>query len=123
MNITGKYLKVWKKETNDYGTTVDLGESKKKYNADGYDNWTWFKCKLKGNAANVNINEGDKVEVKSGIMKQFKTDAGKWLNDIVIFEIEVMEQSNQGNNQQSNSSQSYQKTTQSSQNFEDDIPF
>ncbi len=135
MNISGKYLKVWKKETNDYGTTVDLGESKKKYNAEGYDNWTWFKCKLKGNAANVNVNEGDKVEIKSGLMKQFKTNEGKWLNDIVIFEIEVMEQGQQQsvgnyqNNNQKPNNNSYQSNQGGNQgsggngNFEDDIPF
>ncbi len=132
MNISGKYLKVWKKETNDYGTTVDLGESKKKYNAEGYDNWTWFKCKLKGNAANVNVNEGDKVEIKSGLMKQFKTNEGKWLNDIVIFEIEVMEQGQQqsvGNYQ--NNNQSYQPSNKDMKDLQggsggwagDDIPF
>ncbi len=128
MNITGKYLKVWKKETTEYGTTLNLGESKKKYNAEGYDNWTWFKCKIKGNAANVQINENDVVHVNSGIIKQFKTNEGKWLNDIVIFEIEVAQQGQQQStgNYQNNNQQSYKKP-QAQQggngNFEDEIPF
>ena len=115
MNITAKYMKVWKKESNDYGVTLNLGESKKKYNADGYDNWTWFKCKVKGNASNVNVNEGDTIEIKSGIIQQFKTNEGKYLNDVVIFEMEVMQQGNQ---------QSYNAPTNNQKAAPlDDIPF
>ncbi len=126
MNITGKYLKVWKREENEYGVTLNLGESKKKYNGEGYDNWTWFKCKVKGNATNVQVNENDVIHVNSGIIKQFKTNEGKWLNDIVIFEMEKVDNSN-GGNQQSNQrgNQSYQNQgNNNNQKFEDDsIPF
>lgn len=125
MNITAKYLKVWKKESNDYGVTLNLGESKKKYNADGYDNWTWFKCKIKGNAAHVEVNEGDTVEIKSGLIQQFKTDDGKWLNSIVIFELEVMTKS-QGQNVGNYQKQSYVNNQQQrdQQSFDNsDIPF
>jgi hypothetical protein len=128
MNISAKYLKVWKKESNDYGITLNLGESKKKYNADGYDSWTWFKCKIKGNAANVEVNEGDTIEIKSGLIQQFKTNEGKWLNSIVIFEMEVMTKGQQqsvggyGDNQKPNVNQSYQSGNNTA-NFEDSIPF
>jgi len=135
MNITAKYLKVWKKESNDYGVTLNLGESKKKYNADGFDNWTWFKCKIKGNASHVEVNEGDTLEIKSGLIQQFKTDDGKWLNSIVIFEMEVMTKGqpqsvgNYGNNQKA----SYQNNNTGNSNpsyngngavdFVESIPF
>ena len=127
MNITGKYLKVWKKEESEYGVTLNLGESKKKYNGEGYDSWTWFKCKVKGNATNVQVNEGDTINVNSGIIKQFKTNEGKWLNDIVIFEMEVERKGeNQsvggyGSNQQPNNS--YKQNTGGFQGDEQDIPF
>ena len=128
MNITAKYLKVWKKESNDYGVTLNLGESKKKYNADGYDNWTWFKCKVKGNASHVEVNEGDTIEIKSGLIQQFKTDKGDWLNSIVIFEMEVMTKSQSQNvgsygNNQKPSYDKPQGNQGGNGNFEDSIPF
>jgi hypothetical protein len=129
MNITAKYLKVWKKESNDYGVTLNLGESKKKYNADGFDNWTWFKCKIKGNASHVEVNEGDTLEIKSGLIQQFKTDDGKWLNSIVIFEMEVMTKGQQqsvgnyGNNQKPNYSKPQNQDNNNNGNFEESIPF
>jgi hypothetical protein len=84
-----RYLKVWKIHNTDYGVKLDLGESKKKYNADGYDKWTWFQCKVKGNACNVQVNEGDLITIISGIITQNKSDDGRWFNDVVIFEMEV----------------------------------
>jgi len=121
MNITAKYMKVWKKESNDYGVTLNLGESKKKYNADGYDNWTWFKCKIKGNASRVDVNEGDTIEIKSGIIQQFKTNEGKYLNDVVIFEMEVMQQGQP--KQQSYTPDKSDMRALKGNNFEDNIPF
>lgn len=89
MNITGKYLKVWKIEEVNGLKKVTLGDSKK--NQDGtYDNWNWFGCLLVGNAKNVPLNEGDKVEVISGQISQKKWN-DKWMTNIVIFDIEVME--------------------------------
>ena len=125
MNITAKYLKVWKKESNDYGVTLNLGERKKKYNADGYDSWTWFKCKVKGNASNVNVNEGDTIHINSGLIQQFKTNEGKYLNDVVIFEMEVVPQEGNGyGGNQKPANNSYNKPSQGGNgNFEDDIPF
>ena len=129
MNISAKYLKVWKKETNDYGVTLNLGESKKKYNADGYDSWTWFKCKVKGNASHVEVNEGDTIEIKSGLIQQFKSNEGKYFNDVVIFEMEVMTKGQQksvggyGSNQKPNVNNSYEAGNNSNNSFESDIPF
>ena len=91
MNITGKYLKVWKKEEQNGFTKLNLGDSAKK--KDGtYENWTWFGCTLLGNAKNADVNEGDTVEVKSGIMSKRKYN-DKWYDDIKIFEIEVTRRS------------------------------
>jgi hypothetical protein len=135
MNISAKYMKVWKKETNDYGVTLNLGESKKKYNADGYDNWTWFKCKVKGNASHVEVNEGDTIEIKSGLIQQFKSNEGKYFNDVVIFEMEVMTKGQQQSvgsyethQQKPNvndkpSYENYPTGNSAVQNFEDSIPF
>ena len=92
MNISGKHLKVWKKAEQNGFTKLDLGDSKKQKDG-SYANWTWFGCTLLGNAKSVDIIEGDVVEVKSGIISQRKYK-DKWYNDIVIFEIEVMQKSN-----------------------------
>jgi len=116
MNITGKYLKVWKVEQKNGFTKLSLGDSKKKQDGT-YDNWTWFDCTLLGNAKNVSISENDVVEVKSGIISKRKYNE-KYYDDIIIFEIEVM--------QQNNSSQDYSPKTDPKHNsgeFEDDIPF
>ena len=98
MNITGKYLKVWKKTVNNGYTKLNLGDSKKK--KDGtYDSWTWFDCLLVGNAKDIEVNEDDTVEVKSGIISQEKYQ-DKWYTRIVIFELEVMHQGNHQEKQQ-----------------------
>ena len=111
MNISGKYLKVWKKTEQNGFTKLDLGDSRK--NKDGtYQNWTWFGCTLFGNAKSVDIIEGDKVEVKSGIISQREYN-GKWYNDIVIFEIEVM----------GDSKQNRPTLVEVKADFEDDIPY
>ena len=106
MQITGKYLKVWKKEVKNGYTKLNLGDSKKQ--KDGtFKNWTWFGCSLFGKAKDVEIQEKDVVEVKSGIISQRKYK-DKWYNDIIIFEIEVMKRP--GNQPKQG-------------NFVDDIPF
>ncbi len=87
MNISGKFKKVWKVEEKNGFTKINLGDSKK--NKDGsYSNWTWFDCTLMGNAKNVRLNEGDTIEVTSGVINQREYN-GKYYNDIVLFEIEV----------------------------------
>lgn len=90
MNISGKYLKVWKVDEQPNYKKVDLGEGEKKYNGEGYDNWCWYSCFLAGNARNVAIKEGDKVEVKSGKIKMQKYQ-DKWSPSVTIFDIEVMQ--------------------------------
>ena len=83
-NFSGKYMKVWKKD----GNKVDLGDSSK--NQDGsYTNWSWFGCLLCGKAKDVEINEGDTVEVKSGQVSQNKYN-DKWYTNVKVFDIEVM---------------------------------
>ena len=87
MNITGKYLKVWKKQEQNGFIKLDLGDSTKQ--KDGtYHNFTWFGCALMGKAKDVQINEGDVVEIKSGIVEQNKFN-DKWYTNIKIFELEV----------------------------------
>lgn len=86
--FSGKYMRVWKTEVRNGYTKVDLGDSKK--NRDGtYDSWTWFGCTLFGDAGNVEVQEGDLVEVKSGRISKRKWD-NKYYDDIVIFDLEVM---------------------------------
>jgi len=64
MNITGKYLKVWKIEEKSGYTFLNLGDSRKDKNG-VYENCTWFGCILLGKASEKTFNEGDLVEVKS----------------------------------------------------------
>ncbi len=114
MNISGKYLKVWKVKENNGYRKLDLGDSKKQQDGT-YKNWTWFDCLLVGNAKNLQVNEQDTIEIKSGIISQREYN-GKWYNDIVIFEAEVT-----GNTQ-------HQKPidvsfNNNSSSFEDEIPF
>ena len=90
MNISGKYLKVWKVQEQNGFTKLDLGDSKKLKDG-GYDNFTWFGCTLVGNAKNVAVNEKDTIEIKSGLITKRKGNDGKWYDDVVIFEFEVME--------------------------------
>ncbi len=108
MNITGKYLKVWKiKENNGY-TKLDLGDSQKQRDG-SYKNWSWFDCLLVGNAKNLQVQERDTIEIKSGLISQREYN-GKWYNEIVIFEAVVMPQQHRADNQ-------------GSRRFEDDCPF
>ena len=89
MNISGKCLRVWKKQEQNGFIKLDLGDSRKL--KDGtYDNFTWFGCTLVGKAKDAQIDEGDKVEVKSGLISKRKYN-DKYYDDIVIFEIDVME--------------------------------
>jgi len=89
MNVTGKYLKVWKVEERNGYIHLDLGDTRKDKNGE-YENCTWFGCTLLGDAAKKNIKEGDKVEVKSGQIFQEKYNE-KWYTKIKIFHIDVME--------------------------------
>lgn len=116
MNISGKYLKVWKKEEGPNYIKLDLGEGEKRYQSEEYDNWTWFGCFLAGNARNVIVNEGDKVEIKSGKISMRKYN-DRWSPSITIFELEVMQPAQQGG---------YSPQTpppQQQSQFPDDIPF
>jgi hypothetical protein len=108
-SFSGKYFKVWKiKEENGF-RKIDLGDGKK--NKDGtYTNFTWFDVALFGDAKLVKLSEGDKVEIKSGLISKRKYN-DKWYDDVVIFDLEVME-----------SGQDKQAALVK-EVFEDDIPF
>ena len=83
-----KYHKVWKKKEQNGFTKLDLGDSKK--NKDGsYTNWSWFNVTVLGNAKNVEVNEGDTIEIKSGIVSKRKYN-DKYYDDVIIFEMEIM---------------------------------
>lgn len=123
MNITGKYLKAWKIEDGEHRRKIDLGDSRK--DKDGnYVNWTWFGCRIVGNAKSVQINEGDTVEVKSGIIEMNKS-GDKWYTNITIFEIEVMQRSQQQAqpSQVQNAQKVFSAPTATAEEFPDDIPF
>ena len=87
MNITGKFLKVWKVEEKNGFKKLDLGDSKKMKDG-SYENWTWFGVTPVGNAKNVEVKEGDTIEIISGQISQRKYN-DKWYNDLIIFEFEV----------------------------------
>ena len=87
MNCSGKYLKVWKKQEQNGFTKLDLGDSRKM--KDGtYKNWTWFGCTPVGKAKEVEVNEGDTIEIISGQVSQDKS-GDKWYTNITIFDFEV----------------------------------
>lgn len=89
MNISNsKYHKVWKVYEQNGIKKVDLGDSKKDKNGK-YENWTWFGSALFGNAKHVDIQKDDIVEIISGSISQSKYK-DKWLNNVAIFEVEVM---------------------------------
>jgi len=121
MNITGKFLKVWKVEQKNGFTKINMGDSKKK--KDGtYDSWTWFDCTLLGNAKNASIKENDVVEVKSGIISKRKYNE-KYYDDIIIFEIEVMQHSAPANTPNNDPDPIPPGWTGNNSGFNDDIPF
>jgi len=84
MNISGKYLKVWKAEHKGTYTRVDLGDSRK--NKEGtYDKFTWFGCMLVGEANKLNVEEGDTLEITSGQIYMEKYN-DKWSPRITVFD-------------------------------------
>lgn len=82
-----RFHKVWKVYEENGFKKIDIGDSKKKKDG-GYDNWTWFKVGLFGNAKLEELNEGDVITILSGQITQRKYN-DKWYNDIVIFDLEV----------------------------------
>jgi len=123
MNISGKYITVWKIDKQANYTKIDIGEGEKKYQSDEYENWSFFGCFLAGNAKNVILNERDKIEIKSGKLKMQKYN-DKWSPAITIFELEVMS-SNGSQNTSQGQYQAPQSNSGGGQNsFTDDsIPF
>ena len=123
MNITGKYLKIWKIEVKSGYTFLNLGDSRKDKNG-VYENCTWFGCILLGKAAEKTFTEGDLVEVKSAqiFMEQWN---GKWSPKIKIFHIELMEVEGNGQERQEKPLPQQQdlKGSNPVNDFEDDIPF
>ena len=115
MQITGKYLKVWKVKTSNTGHPIlDLGDSEKQ--RDGtYKNWTWFGCLCVGKAKDIQVGEKDTIEILSGKISMDEYN-GKWNPKVIIFEMNVTNRASapQGQN-------NYQ--SQNSAEFEDDIPF
>jgi len=122
MNITGKYLKAWKIEEKGNFKLVDLGDSDK--NQDGtYKNFTWFRCLFVSSAAQLQINEKDTIEVKSGKITMEKYQE-KWYPKVVVFEAEIVASTGV-----STPEQDYSPKTDPAHNggggmaFKDDIPF
>ena len=94
MNITGKFLKVWKLKT-DKIKTVDLGDSQKNKDGD-YVNCTWFGCCLFGKAASIEVKENDTIEVLSGLIFMEKYN-DKWYPKVKIFDFAVTKSGNDNN--------------------------
>ena len=135
MNITGKYLKVWKIEEKSNYTFLNLGDSRKDKGGK-HENCTWFNCILLGEASKKTFNEGDVVEITSAQIFMEKYN-DKWSPKIKIFHIEHMEGS--GNNQENSTPPPSNSGNKSGfgeppnfgnkqngfegEKFEDDIPF
>ena len=120
-NITSKFSKVWKVEVKEKVVLLDLGESKK--NQDGtYDNWTHFRCACLGGCLDKarTLGEGDTIEITSGgFGKQKSEKDGKWYDNILIFDFEVV--SKGSNAQQAPSGGTYQPIL--NDDLSDDLPF
>ena len=124
-----RFHKVWKIEIDQNGNKkVNLGDSKK--NQDGtYTSWTWFFCKLVGNAKGIHLDEGDTITITSGKIEQYKAQDGTYRNSITIFDLEVTARSNQANSSPNNgynapTGQKQSNPASNTQaNFEDTIPF
>ena len=116
MNITGKYLKAWKIEKKERFQLVDLGDSEKQQDGT-YKNFTWYRCLFVSSAAQLQINEKDTIEVKSGIITMEKYN-DKWSPKIVVFEAEVIV-ANNPDMKVTNTNVIYDGAG----SFEDEIPF
>ncbi len=116
MNITGKYLKAWKVEDKGNFKIVDLGEGDKQQDGT-YKNFTWYRCLFVSGAAQLQINEKDTIEIKSGKITMEKYNE-KWSPKIVVFDAEIIASQQSGD---------YNPKTDPAHNsgrFEDDtIPF
>ena len=87
MNISGRFLRVWKVEENNGFIKADLGDSTK--NKDGsYNNFTWFGVAILGKSKESGIAEGDVIEVKSGLIGKRKYN-DKYYDDMKVFELEI----------------------------------
>ena len=125
-----RFHKVWEVEKDDYGNTkLNLGDSKK--NQDGtYTNWSWFGCKLVGNAKQFRVSKGDTINIKSGVIEMRQCSDGVYRPFVVIFDIEHSSNQQQGNNQSRNvndynpnNDPRHNGNNYPSGNFENDIPF
>lgn len=109
MNISAKFLRVWKRQESNGYIRLDLGDSQKKQDGT-YENWTWYGCLLVGNAKGFQCNEGDLIAINSGIVKMEKYN-DKWSPKVIIFEAELMRSGGQHGAAKPNGG------------FHDDIPF
>lgn len=138
-----RYLKVWKVNNNNGNITYNLGDSKKMQDGT-YKNWTWFFCRPVGDAKNIQLNEGDTITIKSGVIEMYEKD-GTWRPSVTIFDMErtatgnpqgntggynssardVNEDYNPNNDPRHNGRDSYENYPSGNNfgNIEDDIPF
>ncbi len=116
-NFSGKYLKAWKIEDKGNFKLVDLGDSDKERDG-SYKNFTWFRCLFVSNAAQLQINEKDTIEVKSGKITMEKYQ-DKWSPKVVVFDAEIIASTNPSQGAD------YSPKTDPRHNngFEDEIPF
>lgn len=97
MQITGKYLLVKKIDRQPNYMRMDLGEGEKQQDGT-WKNFTWFGAFVVGKAKSVDVAEGDKIEITQGkiVMQKYNE---KWSPSITIFEMNVMQKGNGGNQQ------------------------
>lgn len=90
-NITNsKYVKIWEVDIKDKMVLVQLSTSKKERD-NSYTNSS-YKAKFVGKAylGAAELQRGDTIEIKSGLIGK-REYQGKWYDDVVIFEFEIME--------------------------------
>jgi hypothetical protein len=120
LNITGRFLKVWAVEIKEKFTKVDMSSSKK--NQDGsYSNSSWKGCKFVGKAfeESKTLSKGDTINVLSGLIgkRQYQD---KWYDDIVVFEFEVVYNS-EASNKSSGESSGFEQVDDPA--IDDSLPF
>jgi len=91
MNIANsRFHRVWKKETQNGYTKLNLGDSKKKQDGT-YDNFTWYGCTLVHTAKTKPVEEGDTITILSAEVVKNKVNDKEYTN-VTIFDFEVTKQ-------------------------------
>ena len=91
MQITGKYLQVFKVEPKEKYVDMTLTEGEKQQDGT-WVNHFWNNVRFVGKSKDEasTLNKGDKIEITSGKITPFKSEKGNYFLNTVVFDFEVM---------------------------------